>query len=447
MPILTTSSLASRTLEFCGSGARADTGYVYGRCEINLFIVVFLEVEKESMGKVSKLVLDAGPLINLTREEINSQGEQLYATPAVIREIRDEDARRRLELMKGEITVLQPSPSSVLHATNFAKLTGDSIVLSVQDIEVIALAYELVEDKSQLRQRPAVASSDREVVVDNENANDQSDVSQDRVDDDGFIIVGSKAPQPPKKPAVKKKPEAPTAQLQDLKIENVEDDEDEWSDDGWINPENVKEKMQGEGAKATPLVEDIAVAVSSRDYAVQNTALQMGLCAVNERGLRIKQLKSYMQRCYACFKLIPLGQDGVQTRQFCPQCGGHTLTRVSTSVDKYGKLHVHLKAKMQWITRGDRYNVPNPQSRRARRQQHDTKKEFYAEDQPEYIKALKKQHYQQRQNERMINQYVGPSTVDSAMSPFAPTRQMTSHIRIGRGRNANETGKKSESGL
>lgn len=392
------------------------------------------------MGKVCKLVLDAGPLINLTRDEIVNQAEQLYATPAVIREIRDEDARRRLELMKGEITILQPSTSSVLHAKNFAKLTGDSVVLSAHDIEVIALAYELVEDKASLRKRPALAITGREVVVDNENTDEKPEISKDRVDEDGFTIVGSKAPQPPKK----KKPEAPPPQLQDLKIEDSNESEDEWSENGWINPENVKDKKQGEGARSASLDEDIAVAVASRDYALQNTALQMGLCAVNERGLRIKQLKCYMQRCYACFKLIPLGQDGVQTRQFCPQCGGHTLTRVSTSVDKYGKLHVHLKAKMQWITRGDRYNVPNPQSRRARRQQHDTKKEFYAEDQPEYIKALKKQNYQQRQNERMINQYVGPSTVDCAISPFAPTRQMISHVKIGRGRNANETGRKTE---
>ena len=168
----------------------------------------------------------------------------------------------------------------------------------------------------------------------------------------------------------------------------------------------------------------------------------MGLTAVNEKGLKIKQLRNFMQRCYACFTLLPLESSGV--RQFCPQCGGHTLTRVSTSVDKYGQLHVNLKAKMQWITRGDKYNIPNPQSRRARRERHDTKKEFYAEDQPEYLKAVKKQHYLQRRNERSVADYIGPNTVDSTVSPFVNKREMTSKIQIGRGKFANATGKKTE---
>lgn len=406
------------------------------------------------MGGVQKIVLDAGPLISQTREEILAKGEHLFATLAVIREIKDEDARRRLELLKDDITVKQPSAAAVKHVIEFAKLTGDSLVLSTQDIEVIALAYDIAEDKSQFRSRPVVSRGDttKNIVVDNEDQNEEEEKEEEskepEQDDDGFTVVKSKAPKPRKqnKPAKKEEPPAPAIEslnIDDSKATGDNDDDSDWSDDDWISPDNIEEKVQSDSTTAGKMEETVEVAVASRDYAVQNTALQMGICAVNEKGLRIKQLKSFMQRCYACFKLVPMNPQGAP-RQFCPQCGGHTLTRVSTSVDKYGKLHVHLKSKMQWITRGDRYNLPNPQSQRARRQQHDRKIEFYTEDQPEYLKAMKKQYIQQRHNERMVNNYIGPNTVDSAMSPFAPNRAPSVKVPIGRGRYANATGKKTE---
>lgn len=393
------------------------------------------------MGKAQKLVLDAGPLINLTREEILSRGENLYATPAVIREIRDEAARQRLELIKDDITVQQPTKEAVKFATDFAKLTGDGFVLSSQDIEVIALGYDLVTDKSKLRKRPQ--QMDNQNIV--ESAPQVEQKEDTKPDDDGFVTVKSKAPKPRKG---RKAPPPPpvhevTEQLSQLSAGGENEDDSDWSDDGWINPENLQEQVSKEQANTSSVLEDIEVAIASRDYAVQNTSLQIGIPAVNERGLRIKKLKNYVQRCYACFKLVPLNPER-DTLQFCPQCGGHTLTRVSTSVDKNGQVHVNLKAKMQWITRGDRYNVPNPQSQRARRQQHDTKKEFYVEDQPEYIKAVKKQNWIQRRNDKMVNEYIGPSTVDTAVSPFLPIRAMPHKVQIGRGRNANATGRKTQ---
>lgn len=400
---------------------------------------------------VTKLVLDAGPIINLSREEIVSQGEKLYATPAVIKEIRDEHARQKLDLLKNEITVMQPSKEAVTFVEKFADLTGDRIVLSTQDIEVIALAYDLCEDKSVIRQEPKVSSGNYNKVIEptyNDNTNEEKDdadnegAEKNDADDDEWTVVAAKPKKAPKKNKSKPLPPPPEFTVP-ASASNNDDSDSDWSDDGWINPTNLKDMTLSENRSVGKIDDvEIEVAVSTRDYAVQNTTMQMGLTAVNEKGLKIKQLRNFMQRCYACFTLLPLESSGV--RQFCPQCGGHTLTRVSTSVDKYGQLHVNLKAKMQWITRGDKYNIPNPQSRRARRERHDTKKEFYAEDQPEYLKAVKKQQYLQRRNERSVADYIGPNTVDSTVSPFVNKREMTSKIQIGRGKFANATGKKTE---
>lgn len=393
---------------------------------------------------VAKLVLDAGPLINLSREEIIAQGSKLYATPAVIREIRDENARQKLELLKQELTVQQPSPEAVKFVTKFTELTGDSIVLSTQDIEVIALAYDLCDDKSAIRSEPKVSSSNYTSIVEPsyaaEGAEPHAPADEPEVDDDGFTVVKSTRKTSKKKAKSVPAPSPAPA--------SAHDSDSDWSDDGWIKPENLEAMKLAESTAAAKIDEGVVieVAVSTRDYAVQNSTMQMGLAAVNEKGLRIKQLRSYMQRCYACFLLLPL-DAGRGVRQFCPQCGKHTLTRVSTSVDRYGQLHVNLKKNMQWITRGDKYTLPNPQSRRARRERHDTKKEFYAEDQPEYIKAVKKQEYLQRRNEKSVAEYIGPSTVDSAVSPFVNKREMTAKVHIGRGRFANLTGTKTEYSL
>jgi RNA-binding protein NOB1 len=48
------------------------------------------------------------------------------------------------------------------------------------------------------------------------------------------------------------------------------------------------------------------------------------------------------------------------TKQFCPRCGGPTLTRVSCSTSANGEFRLHLKANMQWNNRGNRFAVPKP---------------------------------------------------------------------------------------
>lgn len=386
------------------------------------------------MAKVQKLVVDAGPLLTQSRDELKAAAEELYTTPEVFSEIKDETARQRLALWRDELHIQSPSADAIKFVSAFAKKTGDATVLSGPDIGIIALTYDL-HSKEGLRSAPQVIDPTMKVVEHQGRSQEPEEPAKEEAEpaeDDEWAVVKpkQKGRRPPKK--VVPKPEEVKEPEQK---EDDDDDDSDWSDDGWITTENLKEQLEKDSAELKPIDKPVSAALASRDFAVQNVCLQIGMDVINDNGLRVTQLKTFMQRCHACFHLLPMPKEG-SSRQFCPRCGGHTLTRVTVTIEN-GEIHVHLKGNMQWKTRGDRYSLPNPQSRRARRAQHDDKVEFYAEDQPEYAKAVKLQQRKQRQNEKLIADWVGPSTGDSGTSPFVGKRNMNSRVKIGRGRNAN----------
>ncbi|RMJ22060.1 rna-binding protein, partial [Aspergillus sp. HF37] len=95
---------------------------------------------------VHTIVLDAGPILKNTPplSTLLAQSETLLTTPSVIGEIRDPDARARVEtLYLPFVTQRSPAPASVAVLAEFARKTGDRAVLSKTDIEVLALAYEV----------------------------------------------------------------------------------------------------------------------------------------------------------------------------------------------------------------------------------------------------------------------------------------------------------------
>ncbi|XP_073830071.1 RNA-binding protein NOB1 [Musca autumnalis] len=128
--------------------------------------------------------------------------------------------------------------------------------------------------------------------------------------------------------------------------------QEEEDDGGWITPSNikkVKKSMEGKvEADITPLV-----ACMSTDYAVQNTLKQMNLniCALN--GRVIKHLRTYILRCYACFKTT-----SIMTKVFCPNCGNKTLKRVAVSLDENGKQVIHINTKRPLTTKYKNQSLP-----------------------------------------------------------------------------------------
>lgn len=86
-------------------------------------------------------------------------------------------------------------------------------------------------------------------------------------------------------------------------------------------------------------IELVRVACMSTDFAVQNVVKQMNMNIAALDGKIIKQMRTYILRCYACFKTT-----SIMTKMFCPNCGHKTLKRVAVSIDENGQEVVHLTA-------------------------------------------------------------------------------------------------------
>jgi RNA-binding protein NOB1 len=234
-------------------------------------------------------------------------------------------------------------------------------------------------------------------------------------------------------------------------IEVIEGDFEEGDfedDDDWITSNNLQETLEKNGGDKVEKIQKkyIKAAMSTGDFAMQNVALQIGLNLVNPtNGYQIKKVKNSMLRCHACFKLCPFPKDG-RPLQFCPKCGLNSLLRCTVTVSDSGKLQVHLKKNMQWSHRGDRYSIPSPQSKNARRTRHEDNPILLREDQKEYQKAVKDDLWKKRHNEKILDEWIGTGSADNISSPFAISgykRDATRHsgVRIGRGRYINSTRK------
>ncbi|KAF2203807.1 hypothetical protein GQ43DRAFT_239940 [Delitschia confertaspora ATCC 74209] len=99
-----------------------------------------------SQKPVHSLIIDTGPLIKNAIEisTMRAKAEELFTTPAILTEIRDPATRSRVETqLLPFLKVRQPTPASYEVVANFSKKTGDFAVLSRQDLEILALAYEV----------------------------------------------------------------------------------------------------------------------------------------------------------------------------------------------------------------------------------------------------------------------------------------------------------------
>lgn len=445
--------------------------------------------QQESFQKhnVQNLVLDAGPLITQPATQLQQFADNFYTTPGVYNELKDETVRNQLIVWGDKLQVRQPKKASIEAVVNFAKLTGDSTVLSQNDLHIIALGYEIdvetnggvcrlrtfpgeirPEDKILLEQqkkareelKAAEANSNVQVKEDSEESNER------KFDDDGFEIVTRKTNKG-KKNITKVEPvplkDDNKIDEQKREAEELSAEYNEEDDDGdWITPDNIAETMakdeklrEGVLAEADSKTESkIASALSSGDFAVQNVALQMGMQLMNTMsGLQIKRLRNYMLRCHACFTLVPIPKDNTP-RHFCPACGGATLRRIAVSVNsETGKITPHLKKNFQWRTRGNIYSMASPLSKNTTKKygnkgyQHRGNDKmdgsFFSEDQREYQQAIKNAKWQQRQNEKALEDFIGGGSADNCISPFFTGADVKSvHVKVGRGRFANQSRKK-----
>ncbi|XP_017483093.1 PREDICTED: RNA-binding protein NOB1 [Rhagoletis zephyria] len=128
---------------------------------------------------------------------------------------------------------------------------------------------------------------------------------------------------------------------------DIEDD-----DNSWITPANIKKVKKSLEGKVESDVVPI-VACMSTDYALQNVLKQMNLqiCALDGRVIR--HLRTYILRCYACYKTT-----SIMTKVFCPNCGNKTLKRVAVSLDENGKQVIHINTRRPLTAKYKNQSLP-----------------------------------------------------------------------------------------
>ena len=404
------------------------------------------------------IVLDAGPILcnDPPISILLAKCDELVTVPAVVSEIKDQNARSRLQSSwLPFLSLRSPSPGSVKVITDFARKTGDLTVLSGADVQVLALAYEVECEQNdgdwRLRSAPGqkglngpaskksygaigepqprgggshtqqqslsanteepasanimVAKGSLRVVEDNEgpslmasgdidahtsHKSSKPNVTSQRSEENSARAFDSPANGPPKVDLVE-------THIQPKIITSTSDSESSGSE-GWITPLNVKKHQVRDGSFSTVTTSEdavIQVATITADFAMQNVLLQMNLNLLSPNLQRVRNIKTYILRCHACFFL-----ERRTSQQFCARCGKPTLTRVSCSTSQAGKFSIHLKKNMQWNHRGDRFSIPKPIPGSAHGKPGTGKgggkggwgqELILAEDQKEYLRAMSRQ--------------------------------------------------------
>ncbi|KAJ4988628.1 20s-pre-rrna d-site endonuclease nob1 [Stagonosporopsis vannaccii] len=183
---------------------------------------------------IHSLILDTGPLIKnvVSISTIINSAEELYTTPAIISEIRDEATRMRVQTtLMPFLKVRNPSPASYDAVIAFSKKTGDHAVLSRQDLGVLALAYEIHCERNGgdwgLRSVPKgpikLRPEEEEAARKEKEAKDAAKAAQEQVaaengqaeEDDEWSTVTKKSSKKSKGQNKKnKKPEQPVAEAE-----------------------------------------------------------------------------------------------------------------------------------------------------------------------------------------------------------------------------------------
>lgn len=247
---------------------------------------------------VHTIVLDAGPIIKNTPplSTLLAQCDEIITTPSVVNEIRDPDARARVEtLYLPFLKQRTPTPKSFNVISEFARKTGDRSVLSRVDIEVLALAYEIecernggdwrlrsVPGQKRVNGRPPVKEEDKKEET--ESTAEVKSAMEESVDGATEAAVIDAAEEFKKEEAASAEevetaaekaivePSAGDDNPEQSKDEIEDEDDAADDDDGeWITPTNYKKRLARDesgtsGAGSEP--KTMQVATMTTDFAV-----------------------------------------------------------------------------------------------------------------------------------------------------------------------------------
>lgn len=396
-------------------------------------------METNSFKSMHSLIVDSGPIIKNDPpiSTLLSQAEALYTVPLVLEEIRDANTRSRLEIsLMPFLKVRIPKQASVKVIQDFARKTGDLEVLSRTDIHLMALTYEIECERNhgnwRLRSSPGqkrlngappasldkrdsspiVKESDSvlqhpsDVAISNDEnnyceiikSNQESSALLSTSLQDSFkkISLSSQENQLSlnNNLIVLDSKDLLTSSIPEMLSKSISSPDESSDDEGWIKHSNLKRFQENDRGVATlpkDKVKIVQAALITNDFAMQNVSLRMNLNVLSSNLQRISNLRTWVLRCHACFKITKNME-----RQFCECCGKPTLLRVACSTNTDGSFKLHLKKNMQWNTRGNVYSIPKPRGGNSSgKLAAETRKGDWgsnlilAEDQKEYVKALR----------------------------------------------------------
>ncbi|CAG0881108.1 unnamed protein product [Cyprideis torosa] len=355
------------------------------------------------------VVVDTGAFLKLTN--IQNFGKKIYSVESVVQEVKDVISRRRLSVLPYDIEIREPDQKNISVVSNFSKKTGDFPSLSATDIRVLALTLELQLEAQGGETKGLRLSEPRKPAGAIVQGRRRSRRSKSKHDSDkktekvitkadletvGFVVPESNGGEPDEdlqrdiEEAVEESESLEAFEKESLEAvgsgqleEIVEDlqercviaeeseegeEEEEADDEGWITPHNLNHCIQKAREQADRLAfgeakvqkeeREIPVACMTTDFAMQNVLIQMGLALVSVEGCRIRQTRTYLRRCFACFKTT---ED--MCREFCPSCGHRgTLKRVSLVVKPDGTKVVQINFRKPLSTKGMRYSRALPRS-------------------------------------------------------------------------------------
>lgn len=274
-------------------------------------------------------------------------GNEYLTTQYIVNEIKDESAREYYELNKGFIKVKNPSKESIEIVSKFAEMSNDLGYLSIADISVIALAYEVI-----------VSIGKGEMVR-------KEPTKYQVVDKDKLI-----------KELKQKEKDKQQQQQQQQQLQHSDDD-DEDNEDDWITPENIDTKLNNmitsssnnnkqiqtqsqsesqsqtekENKHPTPLIN---VFVHSADFTLQNVCMKMSIPIKGIDGMQIRKIKNYILKCTTCHDFI-----FDTSVKFCDFCGYPYLMKIGYNIYSNGDIKINDK-KPNIRKRGTQYDLPKP---------------------------------------------------------------------------------------
>ena len=141
---------------------------------------------------------------------------------------------------------------------------------------------------------------------------------------------------------------------------------DDDGDGAWITPAPPSARRAAAAASAAAATRPAAAAPArtsvvcvTSDFAMQNVLLQMGLQLASAQGKLVREVKTWVLKCDACFNITDK-----MDRLFCPTCGNSTLARLGVSIAADGAPSYHYKRHRDFNTRGTVFALPTPQGGR-----------------------------------------------------------------------------------